>query len=107
MVAGQVVGAETLPTVNPAPRIVPVQVTQPSLPTDQPKEEEPAPASGDKQLLMELLDGTRFGQRLDKNGIVIKGLTNGNFTASAQNQLAIGHELSGQPVPFGTECVDH
>ena len=82
LVAGQVVGAETLPTVNPAPRIVPVQVTQPSLPTDQPKEEEPAPASGDKQLLMELLDGTRFGQRLDKNGIVIKGLTNGNFTAS-------------------------
>lgn len=82
MVAGQVVGAETLPTVNPAPRIVPVQVTQPGLPTDLPKEEEPAPASGDKQLLMELLDGTRFGQRLDKNGIVIKGLTNGNFTAS-------------------------
>jgi len=100
LVAGQVVGAETLPTVNPAPRIVPVQVTQPGLPTDLPKEDEPAPASGDKQLLMELLDGTRFGQRLDNNGIVIKGLTNGNFTASTAQRSNLPMAMNYQANQF-------
>ena len=78
LAAGQVVAPASLPSNDAVPRIVPVQNTQPANPLEI-KEEEPAPASGDKQLLMELLSGTRFGDRLDKNGIVIKGLTNGNF----------------------------
>lgn len=81
LAAGQVVAPAPLPSNDAIPRIIPVQNTQPANPLEI-KEEEPAPASGDKQLLMELLSGTSFGDRLDRNGIVIKGLTNGNFTAS-------------------------
>lgn len=78
LAAGQAVAPAPIPANAAIPVILPVQDVQPVNPLEA-KEEEPGPSSG---LLMELLGGSRLGERLDKNGIVIKGLTNGNFTAS-------------------------
>ena len=82
-----------------APRVVPVAIQPParapeSEPLPEQKEEEPGP---DRGLLMELLDGTRFGQRLNDRGIVIKGFTNGNFTASTapKNNLPMAMNYLG------------